>query len=62
MEHFPGFGKVVTYEMTSGNGKVINIGIFAHKLEDNQVFLDFYESDIIPRAFGQKYQYSSLLD
>jgi hypothetical protein len=53
MQHFPGFGKVATYEMISGKGKVINIGIFAHKLEDNQAFLDFYESEIIPRAFGQ---------
>jgi hypothetical protein len=53
MQHFPGFGKVAIYEMISGKGKVINIGIFAHKLEDNQAFRDFYESEIIPRAFGQ---------
>jgi hypothetical protein len=50
MHHFPGFGKVATYEMISGKGKVINIGIFAHKLEDNQAFLDFYNREIIPRA------------
>ncbi len=50
MHHFPGFGKVVLYEMISGNGKVINIGIFAHKLEDNQAFLNFYDKEIIPRA------------
>src|SRR5215212_1824734 len=48
-QHFPGFGKVATYEMISGNGRVINIGIFAHKLEDNQAFLDFYDEEILPR-------------
>jgi hypothetical protein len=52
MPHFPGFGKVATYEMTSGKGKIINIGIFAHKLEDNQAFLDFYNREIIPRVLG----------
>src|SRR5215210_2693559 len=52
IQHFPNFGKVATYEMTSGKGKVINIGIFAHKLEDNQAFLDFYNREIIPRALG----------
>src|SRR5215217_2047823 len=50
MQHFPGFGKVAAYEMTSGKGKVINIGIFAHKLEDNEAFLDFYDEEILPRA------------
>jgi acetoin utilization deacetylase AcuC-like enzyme len=50
MQHFPGFGKVAAYEMTSGKGKVINIGVFAHKLEDNEAFLDFYDEEILPRA------------
>src|SRR5215204_19783 len=50
MQHFPGFGKVAAYEMTSGKGKVINIGIFAHKLQDNEAFLDFYDEEILPRA------------
>jgi hypothetical protein len=36
--------------MTSGKGKVINIGVFAHKLEDNEAFLDFYDEEILPRA------------
>jgi hypothetical protein len=43
IQHFPGFGRVAAYEMMSGKGKVINIGIFAHKLEDNEAFLDFYD-------------------
>jgi hypothetical protein len=50
MQHFPDFGKVAAYEMSSGKGKVINIGIFAHKLEDNEAFLDFYDEEILPRA------------
>ena len=49
-QHFPNFGKVAVYEMISGKGKVINIGIFAHKLEDNEAFLDFYEEEILSRA------------
>src|SRR5215208_6436533 len=49
-QHFLGFGKVAVYEMVSGKGKVINIGIYAHKLEDNEAFLDFYEEEILSRA------------
>ena len=49
-QHFPNFGKVAVYEMISDKGKVINIGIYAHKLEDNEAFLDFYEEEILSRA------------
>jgi len=49
-EHFPNFGKVAVYEMNSGKGKVVNIGIFAHKLKDNEAFLNFYEEEILSRA------------
>jgi len=55
-QHFPGFGKVAVYEMISGKGKVINIGIYAHQLEDNEAFLDFYEEEILPRALGYSLQ------
>src|SRR5215213_9571162 len=51
-QHFPGFGKVAVYEMISGKGKVINIGIYAHQLEDNEAFQDFYEEEILPRVLG----------
>jgi hypothetical protein len=51
-QHFPDFGKVATYEMNSGKGKVINIGIFAHKLASNKTFLDFYDEEILPRVLG----------
>jgi hypothetical protein len=53
IQHFPDFGKVAAYEMMSGKGKVINIGIFAHKLEDNEAFLDFYDEEILPRALDE---------
>ena len=49
-QHFPGFGKVAVYQMISGKGKIINIGIYAHKLEDNEAFLDFYKEEILSRA------------
>jgi hypothetical protein len=49
-EDFPNFGKVAVYEMNSGKGEVINIGIFAHKLKDNEAFLSFYEKEILSRA------------
>jgi hypothetical protein len=52
IQHFPDFGKVAAYEMMSGKGKVINIGIFAHKLEDNEAFLDFYDEEILLRALN----------
>src|SRR5919107_2086315 len=48
-QHFQDFGKVAVYEMISGKGKVINIGIYAHELEDNEAFLDFYEEEILSR-------------
>jgi hypothetical protein len=51
-QHFPHFEKVATYEMISGKGKVVNIGIFAHNLDDNEAFLDFYDEEILPRALG----------
>jgi hypothetical protein len=51
-QYFPNFGKVAVYEMISGKGKVINIGIYAHKLEDNEAFLDFYDEEILSRALG----------
>lgn len=51
-QHSPNFGEIAVYKMISGKGKVINLGIYAHKLEDNEAFLDFYEEEIVPRALG----------
>jgi hypothetical protein len=47
---FPDFGKVAVYEMVSGKGRIVNIGIYAHKLEDNDAFQDFYDEEILSRA------------
>jgi hypothetical protein len=52
-QRFPDLGTVVaTYEMISGKGKVINLGIFGHTLDDNEAFLKFYDEEILPRALG----------
>jgi hypothetical protein len=51
-QHYPHPEKVAIYEMISGKGKVIHLSIFSHRLDDNEVFLDFYEEEILPRAFG----------
>jgi hypothetical protein len=52
-QHFPGLETVVaTYEMISGKGKVINLGIFGHTLDDNEAFLKFYDEEILSRALG----------
>ena len=52
-QHFPGLETVVaTYEMISGKGKVINLGIFGHTLDDNEAFLEFYDEEILSRALG----------
>jgi hypothetical protein len=51
-QHYPHPEKVAIYEMISGEGKIIHLSIFSHKLEDNEIFLDFYEEEILPRAFG----------
>jgi hypothetical protein len=51
-QHYPHPEKVAIYEMISGEGKIIHLSIFSHKLEDNEIFLGFYEEEILPRAFG----------
>lgn len=52
-QRFPDLETVVaTYEMISGKGKVINLGIFGHALDDNEAFLEFYDEEILPRALG----------
>lgn len=52
-QRFPDLETVVaTYEMISGKGKVINLGIFGHTLDDNEAFLEFYNEEILSRALG----------
>jgi|SRR5215218_980322 len=51
--HFQSLETVVaTYEMINGKGKVINLGIFGHILDDNEAFLEFYDEEILSRALG----------
>jgi hypothetical protein len=52
-QRFPDLQTVVAaYEMISGKGKVIDLGIFGHTLDDNKAFLKFYDEEILPRALG----------
>jgi hypothetical protein len=52
-QYFPDLETVVaTYEMISGKGKVINLGIFGHTMDDNEAFLKFYDEEILSRALG----------
>jgi hypothetical protein len=48
--------RVAIYELdsrsSSGNGRVIMLSIFGHKLVQNTDFLNFYDSNVIPRAFA----------
>jgi hypothetical protein len=48
-------GKVASYEMTYGKGKVIHTGIFGHTLYDNPVFMNFFEYVIVPHSLGSAY-------
>ena len=48
-------GKVGSYEMTYGKGKVIMVGIFGHTLYDNPLFMNFFEYVIVPHALGSAY-------
>jgi hypothetical protein len=43
---------VAIYELSYGKGKVIMLSIFSYKLEHNKAFLDFYDKEIVPRAFS----------
>jgi hypothetical protein len=43
---------VAIYELDYGRGKVISLSIFSYKRINNQAFLEFYQREIIPRAFS----------
>jgi len=43
---------VAIYELDQGKGKVISLSIFSYKLVGNPSFLDYYKTEIIPRAFS----------
>lgn len=47
--------KLATYELPSGAGKVIQMGIYSQNLATNDEFLNYFEKIIIPRAIGNIY-------
>jgi hypothetical protein len=44
---------VATYQMDFGKGRVINLGIWGHIVENNQAFLKYLDNVIIPVALGK---------
>jgi len=44
---------IATYELTSGNGKVIHMGLYSQRLDSNPAFLDYFEKIILPRALDK---------
>jgi hypothetical protein len=44
---------VATYQMDYGKGRVINLGIWGHIVENNQAFLRYLDNVIIPVALGK---------
>jgi hypothetical protein len=47
---------IATYELASGTGKVLHMGIYSQNIESNPVFLDYFGKIILPRAIGNVYQ------
>ena len=43
---------VATYQMNYGQGKVIVLGLWGHRLINNKVFLSYLDNTIIPLALG----------
>ncbi|HET7283207.1 MAG TPA: hypothetical protein VFI70_00845, partial [Nitrososphaeraceae archaeon] len=50
--------KVATYQMNYAKGKIINLGIWGHIVEDNKAFLNYFDNVIIPLALcpNDKYE------
>jgi hypothetical protein len=48
-EEYPG-ATVATYMMSSGKGKIINLGIWGHTLTDNSNFINYFDNIILPLA------------
>ena len=49
--------KVATYELPSGTGKVIQMGIYSQNLATDPEFLNYFEKIILPRAIGNTYHF-----
>lgn len=48
--------KIATYELSSGTGKVIQMGIYSQNLVTNKEFLNYFEKIILPRALSNTFQ------
>ena len=57
IKYSDGGKKIATYELPSGAGKVIQMGIYSQNLETNEKFLNYFEKIIIPRAIGNTYHF-----
>ena len=44
---------IATYELASGNGKVIHLGLYGQNLDSNPAFLNYLEKIILPRALNK---------
>lgn len=49
--------KIATYELSSGAGKVIQMGIYSQNLVSTEKFLNYFDKIIIPRAIGNTYHF-----
>ena len=55
-DEYSGLGmRVATYELQSGTGKVIMLGIYGQNLVNNTTFTDFFDKIILPRSLGEKH-------
>ena len=48
---------IATYHMNYGKGKIINLGIWGHVVEDNKTFLNYFDNVIMPLALGPNDKY-----
>jgi len=53
---------VATYELISGNGKVIHTSLYSQRLDSNPAFLNYFEKIILPRALDQTHPIESDYD
>ncbi|MDH3276970.1 MAG: hypothetical protein OEL77_05350 [Nitrosopumilus sp.] len=53
---------IATYELPSGNGKVIHMGLYSQNLDSNPAFLNYFEKIILPRALDKTHPIESDYD
>ena len=53
---------VATYQMNYLDGKIINLGIWGHVVEDNKAFLNYFDNVIMPLALGPLVNSTQYLD